>query len=82
MAGEGGAPMAEDVAEPVPPEEYNYAHFHPTILAKDAWLTMKSKGPEPGEWAPDFELTDTEDRRWRLSDLRGQPVALIFGSGT
>lgn len=82
MANETRAPMAHDVAEPVPPEEYNYPHFHPSLLAKDAWLTMKTKGPEPGEWAPDFELQDTDDTRWRLSELRGRPVALIFGSGT
>ncbi len=35
----------------------------------------------PGEFAPDFTLTDTEDRKVRLSDYRGQPVVLAFLRG-
>jgi cytochrome oxidase Cu insertion factor (SCO1/SenC/PrrC family) len=34
------------------------------------------------ELAPDFELKDLEGRQWRLSELLGQPVVLIFDSGT
>ena len=28
--------------------------------------------------APDFELRDSEDQSWRLSDQRGKAVALVF----
>jgi hypothetical protein len=36
----------------------------------------------PGDMAPDFALQDIDGKTWRLSELRGQPVVLIFGSGT
>ncbi len=35
----------------------------------------------PGELAPDFETNDLNGRRVRLSDFRGQPVALYFLRG-
>ena len=39
--------------------------------------------PKVGELAPDFELHDSRgENPLRLSDLTGQPVALIFGSFT
>jgi hypothetical protein len=48
----------------------------------------QARVPQPGTIAPDFEL-DAMSRerkptgtRVRLSDLRGQPVGLIFGSYT
>ncbi len=31
-----------------------------------------------GEEAPDFILNDTEGKPWRLSEKRGQVVALLF----
>jgi peroxiredoxin len=37
---------------------------------------------QPGSEAPDFELETTEGDRVRLSELRGQPVVLRFGSFT
>lgn len=63
-------------------DEYNYEHFHPNVLSKDMKLTMRSRGPHPGDVAPDFELEDTEGRTWRLSELRGRPVVLILGSAS
>jgi peroxiredoxin len=35
----------------------------------------------PGEVAPDFELTDIQGQRVRLSELRGHPVVLAFLRG-
>lgn len=63
-------------------ERYNYDHFHRQTLGRDAKLAMMPEGPLPGDQAPDFQLQDTEGREWRLSELRGQPVVLMFGSGT
>jgi hypothetical protein len=63
-------------------ESYNYHHFHRMTLARDAKLAMAPKGPLPGEEAPDFQLEDTRGKPWSLSELRGTPVVLIFGSGT
>ena len=36
---------------------------------------------EVGAAAPDFELTDGEGARWRLSERRGHVVALLFYPG-
>ena len=33
---------------------------------------------EPGSLAPDFELQSTPSQTVRLSELRGQPVVLVF----
>jgi peroxiredoxin len=35
----------------------------------------------PGEFAPDFELLDTQDRQVRLSSYRGRPIVLAFLRG-
>jgi peroxiredoxin len=35
-------------------------------------------GLEPGQLAPDFEISTTDGRRVRLSDFRGRPVVLNF----
>jgi hypothetical protein len=43
------------------------------------WL---SEGPHTGEAAPDFRLQDLDGVPVRLSDLRGKPVVLEFGSYT
>ncbi len=40
-----------------------------------------SKVITPGEFAPDFELKDTEGNSVRLSDFRGKPVVLSFLRG-
>lgn len=63
-------------------ERHNYIHFHPRTLGRDAKLAMQPVGPLLGDLAPDFSLTDTEGNSWNLSELRGKPVVLIFGSGT
>lgn len=34
-----------------------------------------------GDEAPDFELKDTQGNSVRLSNLRGQPVVLVFNRG-
>jgi thioredoxin-dependent peroxiredoxin len=33
---------------------------------------------EPGDKAPDFELSDQDGRAVKLSDYRGQPVVVYF----
>jgi len=63
-------------------DEYNYEHFRPKHLLADLWKTLRGEGIQPGEEAPDFELESTEGERVRLSELRGQPVVLRFGSFT
>lgn len=45
------------------------------------------RAPAEGAEAPDFELArlvdgEPSDERVRLSELRGRPVALVFGSYT
>ncbi|WP_181295051.1 peroxiredoxin [Pseudomonas sp. Q2-TVG4-2] len=65
-----------------PPSVYNYDRFHPSTLGKDVKLVMSSPGPMPGDLAPDFTVQDIDGKTWRLNELRGQPVVLIFGSGT
>jgi len=48
----------------------------------------QSKVPRPGDIAPDFEINLLDRNRKitgdtiRLSNLRGKPVALLFGSYT
>ncbi len=73
-------PTARETAGPAEPD-YNYPHVHPGVFLTDMRLTMTG-GPEPGAPAPDFELASIDGERVRLSQLRGQPVVLIFGSVT
>ena len=49
-----------------------------------AEMRRRPDGPDEGSRAPDFDLAilDGDGERVRLSDLRGQPVGLIFGSYT
>lgn len=63
-------------------KEYNYDHFRPVVMSDDIKMTVRSIGPHPGDMAPEFALLDTEGRPWYLSELRGQPVVLIFGSAS
>jgi hypothetical protein len=60
---------------------YNYQTFSYSLaeLELTDWL---ERGPHPGEMAPDFTLDDLDGHRIRLSDLRGRPVVLEFGSYT
>lgn len=42
---------------------------------------MKSSAIAIGAAAPDFDLPDAEERRWRLRDARGTLVVLVFYRG-
>ncbi len=61
-------------------EEYNFEHFHTGILLEDGRRTVEARGIGAGELAPDFELRRVGGGTLRLSDLRGKPVLLHFGS--
>jgi hypothetical protein len=63
-------------------EDYNFEHFRAEHLMADAKATWEGKGIEPGEPAPDFELTLVGGSSVRLADLRDRPVLLHFGSFT
>lgn len=41
-------------------------------------MAVAAVGPEVGRLAPDFEFSDMEGKRRRLSDFRGRPVMLNF----
>lgn len=62
--------------------EYNYEHFWLKHLFADLWRTAKGEGVQPGSLAPDFEMETTDGERVRMTDLRGKPVLLHFGSAT
>jgi hypothetical protein len=61
-------------------EEYNYEHFKTKVLIEDGRRTVEARGIKPGETAPDFELPQVGGGSVRLSDLRGKPTILHFGS--
>ncbi len=63
-------------------DEYNYEHFRPKHLLADLWKTIRGEGLQPGTEALDFDMETTEGERVRLSELRGRPVVLRFGSFT
>lgn len=63
-------------------QRYNYEHFMPGILMKDAQLIQHPEDPRPGESAPVFSLKDTNGKEWHLQDLQGRPVVFLIGSGT
>ncbi len=63
-----------------PPDAYNFRHFRTSALLQDARRTMVGQGIGPGEVAPDFELPRARGGTLRLSDLRGRPTLLHFGS--
>lgn len=62
--------------------EYNFAHFQRKHLIEDSKATLEKRGIAPGELAPDWELPRAGGGHLRLSDLRGNPVVLHFGSYT
>jgi hypothetical protein len=61
-------------------DEYNYEHFKTAVLVEDGRRTVEARGIKPGEMAPDFELPQVGGGSLRLSDLRGKPTILHFGS--
>lgn len=61
---------------------YNFEHFRRYILMADAQRTQERHGIWPGMLAPDFEMPLPTGEFLRLSDLRGRPVLLHFGSYT
>jgi len=72
---------------PLEADDYNFEHFRAEQLARDAKDSLRAAGIQPGELAPDFTLpvatpSDAVGGGLRLSDLRGQPVLLHFGSFT
>ena len=63
------------------PREYNYEHFRAKHLLQDAQRTVQKNGIRPGQMAPDFALPRADGNgTLRLSDFRGRPVLLHFGS--
>lgn len=63
-------------AGPMTPEKF--------AQIQEAMKKREERAPKVGEEAPDFELPllHGDSKTVRLSDLRGRPVALIFGSYT
>jgi cytochrome oxidase Cu insertion factor (SCO1/SenC/PrrC family) len=61
-------------------DNYNFEHFKTKILLHDVQRTIEARGIEPGAIAPDFELPQVGGDSFRLSDLRGKPTILHFGS--
>jgi AhpC/TSA family len=62
--------------------DYNFKHFRTKHYLADVRGTVAGRGVAPGEIAPDFELPRVDGGSIRLSDLRGKPVLLHFGSLT
>lgn len=69
-----------DLDERVHVSDYNFDHFRTIHLLRDGRRTIADHGILPGDTAPDFELPRADGGTLRLSDLRGQPVILHFGS--
>ncbi len=61
---------------------YNFASFERYILFADLKRSLYRDGVRPGQPAPDFELPKAFGGSLQLSDLRGKPVVLHFGSYT
>ena len=51
------------------------AMFIFTTLIAGRWLPRSTNAPQVGQKAPDFTLTDTNNRRVSLSDLLSRPVS-------
>jgi hypothetical protein len=64
----------------VPLDDYNIEHFRTKHLLEDGKRTLANRGILPGEVAPDFALPQVGGGTLHLSDLRGRPVLLHFGS--
>ena len=75
-------PERERADPGLPPGDYNYRHFRTRHLLLDVEGTIHARGVRPGEPAPDWELPRVGGGTLRLSDLRGRPTLLHFGSFT
>ncbi len=71
--------------------EHEHLHHDPSPMTgerfaqlREAMAKREESAPTVGDEAPDFELPvlDGKGVTMRLSELRGKPVALIFGSYT
>jgi hypothetical protein len=71
--------------------EHEHLHHDPTPMTGERFAQLKEAiarreegAPKVGDEAPDFHLPvlHGDGATVRLSDLRGKPVALIFGSYT
>ena len=72
-----------------PPRTFGRIMKHvpmPMMIAvpfRPMWYSAREGALKPGDAAPDFELASADKQRVvRLSELRGRPVVLIFGSYT
>ena len=84
--------MARPMIDPdkIPPEVWKRMNITKEDFQKirDAMAEREKRAPAVGEAAPDFELERlSEDGKptgesVRLSDSRGKPVGLVFGSYT
>jgi len=63
-------------------DDYNFEHFRTKHLLSDMQATLEKRGVLPGAMAPDFELPRVNGTPLRLSELRGMPTLLHFGSFT
>jgi hypothetical protein len=68
--------------EKIDTQDYNFAHFQAKYGLRHAKRTVQGRGIMPGAAAPDFKLPTSEGKSLSLSDLRGKPVLLTFGSLT
>lgn len=71
--------------------EHEQLHHDPSPMTgerfaqlQEAMAKREAHAPMVGDEAPDFQLPvlDGKGAKVRLSELRGKPVALIFGSYT
>ena len=71
--------------------EHEHLHHDPSPMTgerfarlREAMARREERAPKVGEEAPEFELPvlHGDGKTVRLSELRGKPVALIFGSYT
>jgi hypothetical protein len=63
-------------------DDYNFQHFRTKHLLSDMQATLERRGVPPGAAAPEFELPRVDGVPVRLSELRGRPALLHFGSFT
>ncbi len=71
--------------------EHEQLHHDPSPMTgerfarlREAMVRREERAPSVGDEAPEFELPvlHGDGKTVRLSELRGKPVALIFGSYT